>query len=258
MTVSGVIEQLVRPTGLVDPKVSVQPTQGQIDNLIREIKARVEKKERVLVTTLTKRMAEDLATFLEKEGIKVHYLHSDVETLERSDILADLRRGLYDVVVGINLLREGLDLPEVSLVAILDADKEGFLRSRTSLIQTMGRAARHVSGEVIMYADVVTDSMKAAIAEVERRRKVQLAYNQRLGITPTSVTKPIRQRLVEKAEESEEKPLLAKATREELDRMTPQDKKKFIAELTRAMRRASRDLDFETAAKLRDTIAQIS
>lgn len=245
-----VVEQLVRPTGLVDPKVTVRPTQGQIDDLIREIKARVEKKERVLVTTLTKRMAEDLASFLEKEGINVHYLHSDVQTLERSDILADLRRGAYDVVVGINLLREGLDLPEVSLVAILDADKEGFLRSRTSLIQTMGRAARHVSGEVIMYADVVTDSMKNAIAEVERRRRVQLAYNQTHGITPTSVSKPIRDRLVEKIEESQKKM--------EIESMTPQDKKKFIAELTRAMRRASGDLDFETAAKLRDTIAKIT
>ncbi|MBI3342727.1 UvrB/UvrC motif-containing protein, partial [Candidatus Gottesmanbacteria bacterium] len=221
------------------------------------IKARVEKKERVLVTTLTKRMAEDLSTFLEGEGVKVHYLHSDVLTLERMDILADLRRGVYDVVVGINLLREGLDLPEVSLVAILDADKEGFLRSRTSLIQTMGRAARHVSGEVIMYADVVTDSMKAAIAEVERRRKVQLAYNNAHGITPQSITKPIRDRLVEKTEEDDEKPLLAKATQEELDRMTPQDKKKLVTDLTRAMRRASRDLDFELAARLRDTISTL-
>ncbi len=249
--VKHVVEQLVRPTGLVDPKVTVRPTQGQIDDLIGEIKARVKKKERVLVTTLTKRMAEDLASFLEKEGMNVHYLHSDVETLERSDILADLRRGAYDVVVGINLLREGLDLPEVSLVAILDADKEGFLRSRTSLIQTMGRAARHVAGEVIMYADEVTDSMNHAIAEVERRRTVQLAYNAKHGITPQSITKPIRQRLVEKTQVPEDKPV-------ELENMTPQDKKKYVAELTRAMRRASRDLDFETAAKLRDTIASIS
>ncbi len=244
-----VVEQLVRPTGLVDPIVTVRPVKGQIDDLIKEIKIRIGKKQRVLVTTLTKRMAEDLSSFLEKDTMKVHYLHSDVQTFERSDILADLRRGVYDVVIGVNLLREGLDLPEVSLVAILDADKEGFLRSRTSLIQTMGRAARHVSGEVIMYADRVTDSMKAAIDEVGRRRKTQLAYNVTHGITPESITKPIRDRMVEK--EKDEKPL-------ELESMTPQDKKKLITELTKDMRRASRDLDFETAAKLRDTIAQIS
>ena len=195
---NGIVEQLVRPTGLVDPRVSVKPSKGQIDDLLSEIKVRVERYERVLVTTLTKRMAEDLSAFLENEGIKVHYLHSDVQTLERSDILDDLRRGIYDVIVGINLLREGLDLPEVSLVAILDAGKEGFLRSRTSLIQTMGRASRHLSGAVIMYADRVTDSMKAAIEEVERRRTVQLAYNKTGNITPISITKPIRDRLVEK------------------------------------------------------------
>lgn len=245
----GVVEQLVRPTGLVDPLVSVRPTEGQIDDLIKEIKIRVSKKQRVLVTTLTKRMAEDLSAFLEKDNMKVHYLHSDVQTFERSDILADLRRGVYDVVIGVNLLREGLDLPEVSLVAILDADKEGFLRSRTSLIQTMGRAARHISGEVILYADRVTDSMKAAIDEVSRRRKTQLAYNITHSIAPEGITKPIRDRMVEK--EEEEKPLM-------LESMTPQDKKKLIAKLTKDMRRASRDLDFESAAKLRDTIEQIS
>ena len=255
---NGIVEQLVRPTGLVDPRVSVKPSKGQIDDLLAEIKLRVERHERVLVTTLTKRMAEDLSTFLENEGIKVHYLHSDVQTLERSDILDDLRRGIYDVIVSINLLREGLDLPEVSLVAILDADKEGFLRSRTSLIQTMGRASRHLSGAVIMYADRVTDSMKAAIEEVERRRTVQLAYNKTGNITPISITKPIRDRLVEKAKEMEVKPLIAQAAQAELDRMTPQDKKKLIVSLTKAMRQASRDLDFETAARLRDTITQIS
>ncbi|MDP1723009.1 MAG: excinuclease ABC subunit UvrB [Candidatus Gottesmanbacteria bacterium] len=255
---SNVVEQLVRPTGLVDPQVTVKPSKGQIDDLLIEIKIRVERHERVLVTTLTKRMAEDLSAFLEKEGIKVHYLHSDVQTLERSDILDDLRRGTYDVIVGINLLREGLDLPEVSLVAILDADKEGFLRSRTSLIQTMGRASRHLSGSVIMYADRVTDSMKAAMGEVERRRTVQLAYNKAGNITPISITKPIRDRLVEKAKEVEVKPLIAQAAQAELDRMTPQDKKKLIVEMTKAMRRASRDLDFESAARLRDTITQIS
>ncbi len=255
---NGIVEQLVRPTGLVDPRVSVKPSKGQIDDLLSEIKVRVERYERVLVTTLTKRMAEDLSAFLENEGIKVHYLHSDVQTLERSDILDDLRRGIYDVIVGINLLREGLDLPEVSLVAILDAGKEGFLRSRTSLIQTMGRASRHLSGAVIMYADRVTDSMKAAIEEVERRRTVQLAYNKTGNITPISITKPIRDRLVEKAKEMEVKPLIAQAAQAELDRMTPQDKKKLIVSLTKAMRQASRDLDFETAARLRDTITQIS
>ncbi|MBI5621111.1 excinuclease ABC subunit UvrB [Candidatus Gottesmanbacteria bacterium] len=258
MTGMGVVEQLVRPTGLVDPIVEVRPTHGQIDDLLKEIKMRTARKERVLVTTLTKRMAEDLSAYLEKEGIKVHYLHSDVETFERSDILDDLRRGTYDVVVGINLLREGLDLPEVSLVVILDADKEGFLRSRTSLIQTMGRASRHLSGTVIMYADRITDSMKAAIEEVKRRRTVQLAYNKAGGITPTSITKPIRDRLVEKAKEEVVKPLIAQAAQAELDRMTPQDKKKLIVSLTKAMRRASRDLDFESAARLRDTIEQIS
>ncbi len=246
---SGVVQQLVRPTGLVDPKISVRSTTGQVDDLISEIEARVAKKQRVLVTTLTKRMAEDLAKFLEDRAIKVHYLHSDIATLERTDILADLRGGTYDVVVGINLLREGLDLPEVSLVVILDADKEGFLRSKTSLIQTMGRAARHVQGEVIMYADTVTESMKKAISEVGRRRAVQVAYNKKHGVTPQSIQKPIRNRLVEKVED--EKPL-------DIESMTPQDKKKYIKELTQAMRAASRDLDFESAAKLRDLIAQVT
>ncbi len=246
----GVIEQLVRPTGLVDPKVTIKQTQGQIDDLLAEIEKRVSKKQRVLVTTLTKRMAEDLSKYLQERGIKVNYLHSDVVTLERSDILADLRGGKYDVIVGINLLREGLDLPEVSLVAILDADKEGFLRSKTSLIQTMGRAARHVAGEVIMYADRVTNSMKMAIAEVDRRRTVQVTYNTKHSITPQSINKPIRSKLVEDSIE-EIKPL-------ELDSMTPQDKKKYIKDLTRAMREASRDLDFESAAKLRDLITQVT
>ncbi len=250
-----VVEQLVRPTGLVDPKITIRPTQGQIDDLMREIETRVAKKQRVLVTTLTKRMAEDLSKYLEDRGIKVHYLHSDIVTLERTDILADLRAGTYDVIVGINLLREGLDLPEVSLVAILDADKEGFLRSRTSLIQTMGRAARHESGEVIMYGDVETRSMKEAIAEVERRRQIQLEYNKKHGITPQSITKPIRRKLVEGSEESKQQTY--DIDEKKLESMTPSDKKKLIAQWTREMRRASRDLDFEWAAKLRDLIAQI-
>ncbi len=254
-----VTEQLVRPTGLVDPKVTVRPSQGQIDDLLHEIETRVARHERVLVTTLTKRMAEDLSKFLEERGVKVQYLHSDVQTLERSDILADLRGGAYDVVVGINLLREGLDLPEVSLVAILDADKEGFLRSRVSLVQTMGRAARHVSGEVILYADTVTESMKAAMAEVERRREIQLAYNKEHGITPTSITKPIRQRLVEKQQEEEEKSVreMLSVAGGDIDAMTPKDKAEFKKKLEKSMRQAARDLNFELAAKLRDFIGTL-
>ncbi len=250
------VEQLIRPTGLVDPTIDVRPSSGQIADLIGEIEARVAKKERVLVTTLTKRMAEDLSKFIEDRGIKVTYLHSDVETLERSDILADLRGGKYDVLVGINLLREGLDLPEVSLVAVLDADKEGFLRSRTSLIQTMGRAARHVNGKVILYADTMTRSMKAAIEEVERRRTVQLAFNATHGITPQSINKPIRQRLVDKTDEEilEERAQLSEG---EWESLTPMDKKKKIATLTKLMRQASRDLDFEAAAKFRDLIQKL-
>jgi excinuclease ABC subunit B len=251
-----VVEQLVRPTGLLDPIVSIRPVAGQIDDLFKEIKLRVAKKERVLVTTLTKQMAEDLAEFLATRNINVHYLHADILTLERSDILADLRSGKYDVVVGVNLLREGLDLPEVSLVAILDADKEGFLRSRTSLVQTMGRAARHVSGEVILYADTITDSIAAALDEVKRRRTAQEAYNKAHGITPESIHKPIRERLVEKDIEKREataKELLG-TDEKSLESMTPMDKKKYIGKLTKAMREASRDLNFELAAQLRDCI----
>lgn len=251
-----VVEQLVRPTGLVDPCVSVRPTSGQIDDLLREITKRVEKHERVLVTTLTKRIAEDLAKFLEDRKVKVHYLHSDIQTLERSDILNDLRSGVYDVIVGINLLREGLDLPEVSLVAILDADKEGFLRSRVSLIQTMGRAARHVSGEVILYADTVTDSMKAAISEVARRRDIQLAYNTAHGITPKSIEKPIRERMVEKEKAEEEKNIreMLSLTDTDFNSMTPNDKGELKKKMEKSMRQAARDLNFELAAKLRDFI----
>ena len=199
-----VAEQLIRPTGIVDPKVSVRPTSGQIEDVIKEVQKRVERGERVLITTLTKRMAEDLTDYLKERGIKVNYLHSDIETLKRSDILNSLRLGEYDVIVGINLLREGLDLPEVTLVIILDADKEGFLRSRTSLIQTMGRAARNIGGEVIMYADNMTKSMKAAIDEVDRRRKYQEDYNKKHSITPKSIEKALRERLIEKVEELEE------------------------------------------------------
>lgn len=251
---TAIAEQLIRPTGLVDPEIEIRKSQGQIEDLLIEIEKRTAKHERVLVTTLTKRMAEDLAKFLEDRGIKVHYLHADVLTLERSDILADLRSGKYDVVVGINLLREGLDLPEVSLVAVLDADKEGFLRSRTSLIQTMGRAARHVNGLAILYADVITKSMKSAISEVTRRRTAQLAYNKEHNITPLSISKPIRERMVKKEEQvyiNEALDLPA----ETIDAMTPNDRQKKIAVYTKMMRKASRDLDFETAARFRDLIA---
>ena len=253
---STVVEQLVRPTGLIDPTVSVRPITGQIDDLFSEIQTRVTRKERVLVTTLTKQMAEDLSRFLQEKGIKVHYLHSDVHTLERTDILADLRRGQYDVIVGVNLLREGLDLPEVSLVAILDADHEGFLRSRTSLVQTMGRAARHISGEVILYADKETDSMKFALSEVARRREIQLAYNKKHDITPSGIQKPIRDRLTEK-EEVERKDTtkeLLGITQRSIESMTPMDHTKFIGKLTKLMKEASRDLDFEEAARIRDFI----
>jgi len=249
-----IAEQLIRPTGLLDPVVVIRPVQGQVQDLLREIQARVAKKERVLVTTLTKKSAEDLAAYIKEHGILVQYLHADVETLERSDILADLRGGTYDVVVGINLLREGLDLPEVSLVAVLDADKEGFLRSKTTLIQTMGRAARHENGMVILYADVQTKSIIAAVLEVERRRNAQIAYNKKYGITPESIHKPIRRRAVEKQSEPD---MPSAISISDIDALTPLDRKKKISELVKQMRRASRDLDFEGAAKLRDMIIQL-
>ncbi len=260
-----VVEQLVRPTGLVDPEVIIRPIEGQIRDLIEEIRQRVKNKERVLVTTLTKRMAEDLAAYLEEKKFKVHYLHADLETLERSDILDNLRRGTYDVVVGINLLREGLDLPEVSLVAILDADKEGFLRSKVSLIQTMGRAARHVKGTVIMYADQVTKSMKAAIWEVARRRAAQIAYNQAHSIIPQSITKPIRERLVEYQDDSIDlgfgKEFSQKSTSElfgvNVNALTPLDLQKLIKKLEREMRRVAGDLNFELAVRYRDKIREL-
>jgi excinuclease ABC subunit B len=249
-----IAEQLIRPTGLVDPEVEVRPSEGQIQDLIQEILKRHKLNERVLVTTLTKRTAEDLSSFLAdskntKEPILVNYLHADIDTFERSDILADLRGGKYDVLVGINLLREGLDLPEVSLVAILDADKQGFLRSRTSLIQTMGRAARNSAGKVILYADEVTEAMRLAIQEVERRRRIQKDYNEKHGITPMTISKPIRDRIVAKAEE--EKPNY------ELDEMTPGEQQKLIPKLRRDMREAAKLLDFEKAIQIRDTINKI-
>lgn len=250
-----VIEQIIRPTGLVDPEVEVRKTLGQVDDLVGEIKQRIESGQRVLVTTLTKRMAEDLADYLEEMGIKVHYLHSEVETLERISILRDLRLGVYDVVVGINLLREGLDLPEVSLVAILDADKEGFLRSDTALVQTIGRAARHVNGKVIMYADRITESMKRAIDETNRRRKKQSDYNKQHGIEPVSIVKGVydlTERLQAGAAAAEGKGEYKAGARKagipikELQRM--------ISEMENQMKAAAKDLEFERAAMLRDQI----
>jgi len=249
-----VVQQIIRPTGLVDPEVEIKPVKGQVDDLIGQIRDRVARGERVLVTTLTKRMAEDLADYLKELGIKVHYLHSEVETFERVEILRDLRLGAYDVVVGINLLREGLDLPEVSLVAILDADKEGFLRSETSLIQTIGRAARHVRGKVIMYADKITDSMQRAIDETNRRRRIQQAYNEEHGIVPASVVKAVRDLISTEqahavAEERTAYVAGGKMPKDELARL--------IKELEREMKQAAKEMEFEKAALLRDQIMEL-
>lgn len=253
-----VVEQIIRPTGLLDPEIFVRPVEGQIDDLIGEIHATIDKGERVLITTLTKQMAEDLTEYLEGNMIKVRYIHHRVETMERSEILRDLRLGVFDVLVGINLLREGLDIPEVSLVAILDADKEGFLRSETSLIQTIGRAARNSEGRVIMYADTVTPSMRAAIDETERRRAIQQAYNTAHGITPQTIKKSVRD-LIEigrrEAERSPEKKL-SDALREKR-RLSPVEKEKLIDDLTAEMREAAKKLEFERAAALRDRIKSL-
>jgi len=259
----GVVEQLIRPTGLIDPQIIVQPTQGQVDHLKQEIAKRVALQQRVLVTTLTKRMAEELADYLKEQGFKVTYLHSDVETLKRTDILRDLRLGQYDVLVGINLLREGLDLPEVSLVAILDADKEGFLRSETSLIQVMGRAARHLQGQVIMYADQITGSMKRAIDEVNRRRQVQLNYNLRHSIKPQTIIKPIRESLVKPGEEQapQKEKRLAKSlvqSREEFRLLAAKEQKAVLKELRARMLSAAELLEFEEAAKYRDLLREFT
>ncbi|HEX78285.1 MAG TPA: excinuclease ABC subunit UvrB [Dehalococcoidia bacterium] len=247
-----VVEQLIRPTGLLEPSVEIKPTQGQIDDLLEQIRVRVERGERCLVTTLTKRMAEELAEYLRELGIKTHYLHSEVETLERVEILRDLRLGVYDVVVGINLLREGLDLPEVSLVAILDADKEGYLRSREALIQTMGRAARHVDGHAIMYADTVTSSMQSAMEETLRRRRLQEAYNKEHGITPQGIKKAIKnitERVKVVAEARAPYEVSTPISRDEIARL--------VKELESQMKKAARDLEFERAALLRDRIIEL-
>ncbi len=249
-----VVEQIIRPTGLVDPQVEVRPTEGQIDNLVGEIRRRVEMGQRTLVTTLTKRMAEKLADYLLELGIKVHYLHSEVETLERIGILRDLRLGVFDVVVGINLLREGLDLPEVSLVAILDADKEGFLRSGTALIQTIGRAARHLDGRVIMYADRMTDSMKRAIEETNRRRAKQEAYNQEHGIEPVSIIKAVHDLTDQMSIKAVAEPQGAYHVKQD----TPKAEiTRIIAEMEKQMKEAARNLEFEKAAILRDQIYEL-
>ena len=247
------VEQVIRPTGLLDPEIEVRPSENQIDDLMNEIQLRVKKGQRTLVTTLTKRMAEDLTEYLVEAGVKTAYIHSDIDTLERSDILRELREGVYDVLVGINLLREGLDLPEVSLVAIIDADKEGFLRSEPALIQTIGRAARHVEGKVIMYGDKVTSAMRYAINETNRRREIQSRYNEEHGITPHSVSKAIDEglRAIIPIDESKKKPKL------NLNKIPVDEYKNLIDDLTTQMQFAAANLEFEKAADLRDTIAEI-
>lgn len=241
-------EQIIRPTGLLDPKVIVKPTEGQIDDLLAEIRQETGKHSKVLVTTLTKKMAEDLTEYLRGVGIRVKYLHSDIDTLERAQIIRDMRLDVFDVLVGINLLREGLDIPEISLVAILDADKEGFLRSETSLVQTIGRAARNVDGHVIMYADNMTDSMHAAISETNRRRQIQQAYNEAHGITPTSIKKAVRD-LISISREIAKEEMQFEKDPESMDR---KELEKLVASVEKKMKRAAADLDFETAAELRD------
>ena len=246
-------EQIIRPTGLLDPKIDVRPVKGQIDDLIGEIRTEIEKNNKVLVTTLTKKMAEDLTEYLAGGGIRVKYLHSDIDTLERAQIIRDMRLDVFDVLVGINLLREGLDIPEISLVVILDADKEGFLRSETSLVQTIGRAARNADGHVIMYADTITDSMRRAIEETERRRSVQQAYNEEHGITPQSIRKAVRDLISISKEISKEEVRFEKDP-ESMDR---KELKKLIEDVEKKMRRAAADLNFEAAAELRDRMVEL-
>ena len=249
-----IVEQVIRPTGLLDPKVEVRPVEGQIDDLIGEINTRTQRNERVLITTLTKKMAEDLTAYLQNTGIKVRYMHHDIDTIERMEIMRDLRLGTFDVLVGINLLREGLDLPEVSLVAILDADKEGFLRSETSLIQTIGRAARNADGMVILYADTITPSMRRAMDETERRREKQDAYNKAHGITPKTVVKSVRE-LLEISATAED--VASDQRQGRVKAMTKQEKAAEIARLEKAMKEAAKMLEFELAASLRDQIIEL-
>ena len=247
-----IIEQIIRPTGLLDPVVTVRPTQGQIDDLVDEIRTRIEKNERTLITTLTVRMAEDLTSYLKGMDFKVAWLHHEVKTIERTEIIRDLRKGKYDVLIGINLLREGLDIPEVSLITILDADKEGFLRSERSLIQIIGRAARNAHGQVIMYADKITDSMQKALDETARRREIQIAYNEKHGITPKTIIKPIHE--VVRSKETQE--MTAKYIGKKA-KVSKKDKEKLLANLEKEMREAAKVLDFERAAELRDILLEL-
>ena len=246
-------EQIIRPTGLLDPPIEVRPVEGQIDDLISSVNQEVEKGFKVLVTTLTKRMAEDLTDYMREVGIRVKYLHSDIDTLERAEIIRDMRLNVFDVLVGINLLREGLDIPEISLVAILDADKEGFLRSETSLIQTVGRAARNAEGHVIMYADSITDSMRSAIEETERRRKIQTEYNELHHITPTTIKKAVRDLIaISQAVEN-----ITNEVTKDPESMDRQELEKLVKELTRKMHQAAAELNFEEAAALRDRMVEL-
>jgi excinuclease ABC subunit B len=247
------VEQIIRPTGLLDPLVEVRPIEGQIDDLIGEVNKEVKNKNKVLITTLTKRMAEDLTDYMRELGIRVKYLHSDIDTLERTEIIRDMRLDVFDVLVGINLLREGLDIPEITLIAILDADKEGFLRSETSLIQTIGRAARNAEGHVIMYADTVTDSMRRAIGETERRRKIQMEYNEEHGITPQTIKKAVRDLI------SISKKVAAEELRMEKDpeSMSREELEKLVGDVSKQMRKAAAELNFEAAAELRDKMVEL-
>jgi excinuclease ABC subunit B len=250
-----VVEQIIRPTGLVDPEIEIRPVKGQVDDLLNEIRKRTERNERVLVTTLTKRMSEDLAEYYAEVGVKCAYLHSEVSTLDRIKILRDLRRGVFDALIGVNLLREGLDLPEVSLVAILDADKEGFLRSAGSLIQTIGRAARHLEGRAILYGDALTDSMRRAMDETSRRRIIQTQYNEANHIIPQSIVKPIDLNLIAIAEgDYVTVPMEPEDPAEDL---TPDQREQFLRDLEETMREAARKFDFEKAAKIRDRIKSL-
>ena len=247
------VEQIIRPTGLLDPEISVRPVEGQIDDLIGEVNKETKNHHKVLITTLTKRMAEDLTQYMGELGIRVKYLHSDIDTLERAEIIRDLRLDVFDVLVGINLLREGLDIPEITLVAILDADKEGFLRSETSLIQTIGRAARNSEGHVIMYADKITDSMRVAIDETERRRKLQQAYNEEHGITPKTIQKSVRDLIA----------ISKKVAAEEMEfdkdpeSMSQKELEKLIADIQKKMKKAAAELNFEAAAEYRDKMVSL-
>ena len=246
-------EQVIRPTGLLDPEVEVRPVEGQIDDLIGEVNKEIANKHKILITTLTKRMAEDLTDYMRELGIRVRYLHSDIDTLERAEIVRDMRLDVFDVLVGINLLREGLDIPEITLVAILDADKEGFLRSETSLIQTIGRAARNAEGHVIMYADTITDSMRAALDETQRRREVQMAYNEEHGITPKTIQKAVRDLIAVSKKVAVSEVQMEK----DPESMSEKELEKLIKELEKQMKKAAADLNFEAAAELRDKLIEL-